>query len=213
MSHPRCHASNLGTMILIVVQCLFVDNIVGLRVWAMYNFSKMVLFFLLSAGLIAFLLAVWSVTDQTWVLATGVAGCDYAVSKHTAVRMAVAWEAQFLCDVVVFGLILLRSYRQPFKIPGSILSYMVRDGALYFAVLAFANLANILMYYFGDPWTASSLSWFTSTISITMVCRLMLNLHKVADAGLLTEQSQSTSVHFQSRHVYRDEESNICDGD
>ncbi|KAJ7712533.1 hypothetical protein DFH07DRAFT_960778 [Mycena maculata] len=122
----------------------------GLRVWAMYNLNKMVLFSLLSAGLVAVLLAVWSVTDQTWVLATGVAGCAYAVSKHTAVRMAVAWEAQFLCDVVVFGLILLRSYRQPFKISGSILSYMVRDGALYFAVLAFANLANILMYYFGD---------------------------------------------------------------
>ncbi|KAJ7091090.1 hypothetical protein C8R44DRAFT_891774 [Mycena epipterygia] len=135
--------------------------------------------------------------------------------------MASAWEAQFLCDVVVFGFTLFRSYRQPDKIAGSILDHMVRDGALYFAVLALVNLANILMYYvrslcsifasflscvadfqLGNPWITSSLS----CLSVTMVSRLMLNLHKAADVGIVTDESIFSSIHFQSRHVIQGDE-------
>ncbi|KAJ7464637.1 hypothetical protein FB451DRAFT_1264145 [Mycena latifolia] len=61
---------------------------------------------------------------------------------------------------------------------------------MYFGVICLANLANILMYYFGDLNTASSLSALTMSLSVTMICRLMLNLHKAAAAtdspGLVT---------------------------
>ncbi|KAJ7106586.1 hypothetical protein C8R44DRAFT_805555 [Mycena epipterygia] len=65
------------------------------------------------------------------------------------------------------------------------------------------------MYYLGNPWIASSLSWSTSTLSVTMISRLMLNLHKAADVGILTDDNTLTSVRFQSRHIRRDEESTI----
>ncbi|KAJ7791766.1 hypothetical protein B0H14DRAFT_2934376 [Mycena olivaceomarginata] len=87
------------------------------------------------------------------------------------------------------------------------MSYMVRDGALYFAVFALVDLANILMYYLGDPWIASSLSWFTSTLSATMTSRLMLHLHQVADLGVLTEHEVETAMHFNT--VNSDEDSAI----
>ncbi|KAJ7877628.1 hypothetical protein B0H13DRAFT_2347008 [Mycena leptocephala] len=138
---------SLGKIALLVLQLVLVGNILGLRVYAMYNFSKIVLLSLMTSGLVAFLLAWWSIMGETWVLATNVSDCEYPVSKKSAIRMAGAWEAQFFCDLIVFVFTVVRSYRQPFKIPGSILSYMVRDGALYFASLAFVNLANILMYY------------------------------------------------------------------
>ncbi|KAF7340460.1 hypothetical protein MVEN_01966200 [Mycena venus] len=189
-------------------------GILGLRVYAMYNSSKIVLSFLIATGLATTFLAAWSITGETWVLATQMSGCDYPVSKESAIRMAGAWEAQFFCDLMVFVFTVVRSYKQPFKIPGSILSYMVRDGALYFAVLALVNLGNILMYYLGDPWIASSLSWFTSTLSATMVSRLMLHLHQVADLGVLTEHGAETSLHFKTRHlVHTDEESSVCGED
>ncbi|KAJ7124181.1 hypothetical protein C8R44DRAFT_852185 [Mycena epipterygia] len=206
----RCHASKMAEMFLVVVQCTLVGSILGLRVYAMYNFNKLVLFCLIGTGFMTVVLASWSIMGRTGTPVPDVAGCEYPMSKSDAIQMAVPWESQLLCDVVVFGFTLIRSYRQPFKIPGSILDFMVRDGALYFAVLALVNLANILMYYLGSPWTASSLSWFTSTLSVTMISRLMLNLHKAADVGILTDDNTLTSVRFQSRHVvYREEESMI----
>ncbi|KAJ7106591.1 hypothetical protein C8R44DRAFT_805561 [Mycena epipterygia] len=174
-------------MFLIVVQCTLVDLVLGLRVYAMYNSNKLVLFCLFGTGFMTAVLASWSIMGIT------------GTPVPDVVRwMAVPWESQLVCDVVVFALTLIRSYRQPFKIPGSILTFMLRD--------ALVNLANILMYY---PWMASSLSRFTSTLSVTMISRLMLNLHKAADVGILTDDNTLTSVRFQSRHIRRDEESTI----
>ncbi|KAJ7474040.1 hypothetical protein FB451DRAFT_1247702, partial [Mycena latifolia] len=199
----QCHAWNIGKIVLIIIQCILVGNILGLRVYAMYNFSKTVLFILIITGLIASTLAVWSVTGQTWILAIEVTGCDYAVSKQRR------FPGRFFCDVAIFGFTIMRSFRQPFKIPGSILSRMARDAksTTPYSVLALVNLGNILMYY---PWIAASLSWFTSTISVTMVSRLMLNLHEAADVGILTDQSTFTALSFGPQHnIQRDAELNI----
>jgi len=201
----KCHIWGLGNVALLMIQSSLVGAVLGLRIYAIYNFNKIILFYLCCAGFITVLLGAWS-TTETSTLVPSFAGCNYPILKQTAMRIAVAWEAQVLCDVLAFGFILVRSYLQPFKVPGSILSHIVRDGALYFAVLVLANLGNILMYCFGDPWIASSLSWFTSTISVTMMCRLMLNLHKFAEVGVLTEQTQTTSIQFASRPIHRDEE-------
>ncbi|KAF8176398.1 hypothetical protein K438DRAFT_1939394 [Mycena galopus ATCC 62051] len=225
----RCHAGGIVKKVLLLLQNILVGYILGLRVYAMYSFSKRVLFFLCGAAVVTVILATWSITSETIISVTNVPGCQYAMSKPSAIRMASAWEAQFLCDVVVFGFTVFRSYRQPDKVAGSILDYMMRDGALYFAVFALVNLANILMYYvrsfrplsasylscaadfqLGNPWIRSSLSWFMSTLSTTMVSRLMLNLHKATDVGIVTDESIISSMHFQSQHViHRDEESNL----
>ncbi|KAJ6458193.1 hypothetical protein C8R45DRAFT_1110105 [Mycena sanguinolenta] len=127
-------------------------------------------------GLATTILAAWSITGETWVAATQLSSCDYPVSKESAIRKSIPKtfamrrlisfpnrNGGFFCDLTVFIFTVVRSYNQPFKVPGSILTYMVRDGAMYFAVLALVNLGNILMYYLGDPWIASGLSWFTST--------------------------------------------------
>jgi hypothetical protein len=73
--------------------------------------------------------------------------------------MAGAWEAQcalslpswhlrfnlfpfrFFCDLIVFVFTVVRSYRQPFKIPGSILSYMVRDGEFMVSLVDLIQLS------------------------------------------------------------------------
>ncbi|KAJ7909846.1 hypothetical protein B0H13DRAFT_2329989 [Mycena leptocephala] len=144
---PEMSCRGIVKKVLLLLQGVLVGYILGLRVYAMYNSSKIVLFFLCGAAVVTVILAGWSITSETTISVTDVPGCQYAMSKPSAIRMAGAWEAQFLCDVVVFGFTVFRSYRQPDKIAGSILDYMVRDGALYFAVLALVNLANILMYY------------------------------------------------------------------
>ncbi|KAJ7928340.1 hypothetical protein B0H13DRAFT_2311620 [Mycena leptocephala] len=160
----RCHAMFLTNTVLLILQNVLVGNILGLRVYVMYNFSKLVLLFLIGTGVVTVALAAWSISGETWV-ATQTSGCEFQLPKGSAIRksthkesptrlellslagMAGAWEAQLFCDVVVFVFTVIRSYNQPFKIRGSILIYMLRDGALYFAILAFVNLGNILMFY------------------------------------------------------------------
>ncbi|KAJ7223408.1 hypothetical protein GGX14DRAFT_387727 [Mycena pura] len=130
----------------------------------------------------------WSIKTETTISVIDVPGCQYAISKsriqYTDNNLLQRHpDGRFLCDVVVFGFTVFRSYRQPDKIAGSILDYMVRDGALYFAL---------------------------AILSITMVSRLMLNLHKAGDVGIVTDESIVSSMHFQSQHViHRDEESNL----
>ncbi|KAJ6505856.1 hypothetical protein C8R47DRAFT_137698 [Mycena vitilis] len=207
----RCNALSLEKITIILLQCLLAGSVLGLRVYAMYNFSKRILMFLLPLGILAVSLTVWSITGETWSAATPDSGCEYPVSKQSAIRMAAAWETQFLADAIVFSFTIWRAYRNPFSMPGSILSHMGRDGVLYFVGFALVNLANILMYYLGAPWIAASLSWFTSTLSVTMICRLMLHLHEVADVGVSTEHTKIETLHFKSRHC--DEEANISGRD
>ncbi|KAJ7645876.1 hypothetical protein DFH06DRAFT_1136049 [Mycena polygramma] len=155
MLYGQCHELSLEKIGIIILQCVLVGIILTLRVYAMYNFSKIVLLSVIPAGSVAVILAVWSIAGETWVLATQETGCEYPVSKQrksplnrkrtalsvgsyqlvesadfpSSLGMAGAWEAQFLCDVIVFVLTVKRSYREPFIIPGSLLSHMARDGA------------------------------------------------------------------------------------
>ncbi|KAJ7252444.1 hypothetical protein C8J57DRAFT_1474116 [Mycena rebaudengoi] len=228
----RCNAGGIVKKVLLLLQSVLVGYILGLRVYAMYNFSKLVLF-PCSAAVVTVILAAWSITSETTISVTDAPGCQYAMSKPSAIRMAGAcqeaqwgafptneWVTYLKCPPdsyvtwFVFGFTVFRSYRRPDQIAGSILDYMVRDGALYFAVLALVNLVNILMYYEVLPLLVRLPSELCRRLpvclSITMVSRLMLNLHKARDVGIVTDESILSSMHFQSQHViHRDEESNL----
>ncbi|KAJ6497287.1 hypothetical protein C8R45DRAFT_124612 [Mycena sanguinolenta] len=202
-----CHTFNFLKKGLTIVQNVLVGYMFGLRVYAMYNFSWKIVLFLCVAASTTVGLAAWSTASETIMTINVSSGCDLPISTQSAHRMAAAWESQFLCDVIIFVFTVWRSFQQPFKITGSIMTYMARDGTLYFAAMALVNLVNILNFYFGDPWIAGSLSWFTSTLSMTLMLRLMLNLHKLADLGILTDdRSISTALAFKSHQNACDEE-------
>ncbi|KAJ6507046.1 hypothetical protein C8R45DRAFT_971378 [Mycena sanguinolenta] len=52
-------------------------------------------------------------------------------------------------------------------------------------MLCLVNLANIFMLYYGDVVTAGSLAWVASAISVTMVSRLILNLHDATSGDVI----------------------------
>ncbi|KAJ7123932.1 hypothetical protein C8R43DRAFT_1147594 [Mycena crocata] len=131
-------------------QYVVIGNVLGLRVYAMWNFSKRVLCLLCTLGAATTIVAVWSMTGhQVWE-ADNEPACQIGLSKQTAIRMSGAWEAQFVCDLVVFVMTVARSHRRLFQMPGSIVDLMVIDGAIYFGVIALVNLGNILMFHLGD---------------------------------------------------------------
>ncbi|ETW76038.1 hypothetical protein HETIRDRAFT_119286 [Heterobasidion irregulare TC 32-1] len=95
---------------------------------------------------------------------------------------AIPWETQIAFNMTVFILTTVRSYQyrrdfRPLERWSGTLGLaelIVRDGAMYFGVMGLAELANVFTLY--DP-MRSTLSTFASCISITMMSRLILNLH------------------------------------
>ncbi|PPQ94408.1 hypothetical protein CVT25_002496, partial [Psilocybe cyanescens] len=117
--------------------------------------------------------------------------------------LAGAWEALFVYDSIIFALTIVKTWkaRQDHAITGisiPLISLMLRDGAIYFAVMALCNFANILTYY---PFLRGGLSTFASSISVTMMSRLMLNLHETADAGIFSIEATTTRRNHMEQYT------------
>ncbi|KAF7349841.1 hypothetical protein MVEN_01284600 [Mycena venus] len=176
--------------VFVLIQEIVIFGILGLRVYAMFNLDRRILALLGVTGVAAVAIVAWLSNTDTdppppspATFAYTQSQCATSVFHASAIRLAGAWEAEIVVDVLVFGLTVLRAFQQCRfdEFSSSILGCLVRDGAI---AILLANLSNILMYYFGDPVLAGSLSWFAVTLSATLVSRLMLNLHEVADAGI-----------------------------
>ncbi|KAG2110613.1 uncharacterized protein F5147DRAFT_689325 [Suillus discolor] len=120
--------------------------------------------------------------------------CLDSYAKKIAVSPGLGWVTLLVYELLIFVL----TVRRICKIRGlslaisrrHMLDIMFQDGAMYFAVMTLFNLLNILTYYCGSNTTRGSLATFTSCISVTLVSRLMLNLHKSVDTGILTTPVQ-----------------------
>lgn len=65
---------------------------------------------------------------------------------------------------------------------------------MYFAAMTLINIPNILTYYCGSDITRGNLATFTSCISVTLISRLVLNLHKSTDAGIFSTAIWDNSI-------------------
>ncbi|KIK54765.1 hypothetical protein GYMLUDRAFT_249274 [Collybiopsis luxurians FD-317 M1] len=80
-------------------------------------------------------------------------GCHTSLAFITSAQVAVAWEALFLYDSMLFGMTLRRAYKtrhelrviQKIRVP--LVMIILRDGSLYFGAMAIANAINISMFY------------------------------------------------------------------
>ncbi|KAJ6540849.1 hypothetical protein DFH09DRAFT_1396010 [Mycena vulgaris] len=113
------------------------------------------------------------------------------------IDLTAAWGTLFMYDSLIFGLTVGKTYAT-WRRAGSqghmpIHSLIFRDGALYFAAMALSNLCNIVTFYktLLQPILAGSLSTFASCVSVTMISRLMLNLHEKAHVNVLTHLNLS----------------------
>ncbi|KAH8097005.1 hypothetical protein BXZ70DRAFT_1009332 [Cristinia sonorae] len=92
----------------------------------------------------------WAIADQAAAISIS-HGCHAASAKTRAIRIAVAWECLFVFDLMIFSLTLYKSYNEASRNRlGSLndLVYLIaRDGAIYFAVMAIANAANVVTFY------------------------------------------------------------------
>ncbi|KZV63849.1 hypothetical protein PENSPDRAFT_197901 [Peniophora sp. CONT] len=157
-----------------------------LRVSVLYRHAIQVRLAVWGIALALLGVACWAVSGPGGFVVQNplVAGCHIALSREVGIRTAVAWEAQAAFDIVAVVLTAYaswRTHRESQAAKGSmIVNVLLRDGAIYFVVMAAANLANILTFIISPPILKGVLSTLASSISISMMSRLILRLHDAA---------------------------------
>ncbi|KAJ7628746.1 hypothetical protein FB45DRAFT_919155 [Roridomyces roridus] len=191
-NHQSCGQYALFRQILLVVQVIVVDLILSLRVYALYGLQRKIIYILAVATAIGLGITGWSIShqDNTRDLEDySVRGCFLPLSSDSGIHIAAIWEALLAYDLLIFVLILARPIQLGRRhnneaSSNPIIRLVTRDGAMYFVVMALANLANIITFYVGGPFFKGSLSTLATSVSVTLTSRLMLNLHALADRGL-----------------------------
>ncbi|KAG7448397.1 uncharacterized protein BT62DRAFT_1003114 [Guyanagaster necrorhizus] len=189
-----------------------------MRIYAIYACSLRILFYMVASAIILTGVSCWSLSGQKHVNFKPLSGCHIGLDRDTAIRIAAAWEALFIYDTILFSLTLFKTYKERRNhITPDILSLILRDGGIYFAVMALANLSNILTFYLApvnntflehnpsypllvpwQPFLRGSLSSFASCISVTMMSRLMLNLHQTATIGIFSAGFPTNDLTFRT---------------
>ncbi|THH09828.1 hypothetical protein EW145_g1730 [Phellinidium pouzarii] len=136
-----------------IITNIFTGLTLSLRVYALYGRVWWIV-----AILVPFFLA--EIAIESWAVAGGV-----PVSVPS-----------------VFRIVVMRVRGQGLS-KGSISVLMLRDGVMYFFVIFFVNLANVLTYVIAAPDIQAINATFSALITEVMICRLMLNLRSVADGN------------------------------
>ncbi|KAG1860311.1 hypothetical protein DFJ58DRAFT_275990 [Suillus subalutaceus] len=136
--------------------------------------------------------------SSTTVIAVPGVNCYESYVSTTSASPGLAWVALFAYELLIFILTVSRicktrgMLRSPYLVMcrKDITGIIFQDGAMYFGAMTLSNIPNILMFYYGSDIDKSSLATFTSCMSVTLVSRLMLNLHKFIDSGIFTTPIQ-----------------------
>ncbi|KAK7678700.1 hypothetical protein QCA50_018282 [Cerrena zonata] len=207
-----CKKYAMFRQIMLVAAQVIVCFICFLRTYALYGRSRRVAILILSISGGLFIVSCWSLVGQRSDYSIN-GGCHQALSKGTAIRIAVAWEALFAYDSLIFSLTVYKTYQERTRNNVAVFNNLVeliwRDGAIYFAVMACVNAANTLTFYLLPPTQRGILSTFASSVSVTLMSRIMLNLHESAalvkpkptpggTSGTTTDDS-TTTLFFTSR--------------
>ncbi|KAJ7624868.1 hypothetical protein FB45DRAFT_1005639 [Roridomyces roridus] len=211
-----CYAFHVVHQIILIGTQLLVSVVMLVRVYALYGRSYRILavLILISLGLLSALL--WSIQaefSQHTEPITGYPGCATILTRLSQYHLAFAWESLFVFDSLMFGFTVYKTYSECGSWRGRgiemrmgwlpIHTLMLRDGAMYFGAMALANLCNIVTFYLGGPVLSGSLSTFASSMSVTMMCRLMLNLHETARQGHGQLDDDEVEAGLHSLAVFR----------
>ncbi|KAI0791985.1 hypothetical protein C8Q75DRAFT_613859 [Abortiporus biennis] len=181
-----------------VIASLIAITVLCLRTFALYERSYWILALITGVALPLIGVAIWAIVSKTTGEIDVQFGCTVAADKDSNTRLAVTWEALVAYDLLIFSLTVIKTkctarYQVGRGVLESIAHVILRDGALYFAVMACANIANTLTFYILPLELGGSLTVFASSISVTLISRLSINLYK--EAMIDVEYSDSTTEH------------------
>ncbi|KIM64921.1 hypothetical protein SCLCIDRAFT_1213034 [Scleroderma citrinum Foug A] len=197
--YSRCNFMRLADQIVIVMVQMIGGVVMTMRIYGLYQKNRSVLIFLLAIALCAITVGCWAIifshtassaeSMSTLSLSQGELAstmyCLYSPSR-ASLLMAVAWSGQLIFDFAVFLLTLWSSLRVRMVGNRNVTDILLRDGALYFAVMCGANAANIAVLLVATNSINTVLGPFTNIISSVMISRLMLNLRDPSITATIT---------------------------
>ncbi|TCD59803.1 hypothetical protein EIP91_011416, partial [Steccherinum ochraceum] len=167
-SVASCQDFTLFHQLVIVFAQVIAAYILTLRTFALWGRSRRVLAIILGVAALLLGISIWALTGQTSDTSIEF-GCHTASSKITAIHIAVAWECLFVFDTMILSLTLYKSYKEISRTRIGTLNELflliARDGAMYFVVMACANLVNVFTFYFWTPALRGALSTAASSVS------------------------------------------------
>ncbi|KAI3601134.1 hypothetical protein WG66_001637 [Moniliophthora roreri] len=227
LESPSCKPLEQVREGVLVVAQVIVLLIMTLRIYALYGCSKRLLRILLGVLVILLSAAAFATfydpggeelepvrchTQRPYVCPRYLYLAIIALKAVDPTETAGAWEVLFVYDTLIFLLACYKAYQtrkefEMFKARLPLTNIVIRDGALYFWAMSMANLANILTFYLAGPFMRGGLASMASSISVTLVSRLMLNLHEITDTGAMyqfTTHQIETRLQFYERSILAD---------
>lgn len=198
ISDESCLRFSLYRELALFLQGIIVCIIMAMRTYALYGCSKRLLTWII----IVMMVLVGVCCAGTFGKYSGDVdivpgiGCNETFSKAVAARIGLAYIAQFIFDLFIFILTMYRIYktwgllRLSLVSRRNIIDIMFNDGVMFFGAMTVSNIPNILSYYSSSVGLRGSFCAFTSCISVTLISRLMLNLHQTFDAGIFSIPAQ-----------------------
>ncbi|KAG2138788.1 hypothetical protein BD769DRAFT_227734 [Suillus cothurnatus] len=187
--NPSCQSYLIYREVLLFLQQIFVCLILTLRTYALYCRNKRILAWMVIIGSVLGGVTAGTLGFRSSTLVPGF-NCFESYSQKIAVSPGLGWTTLLLYELLIFVLTVHRIYKtRGLSLATSrrnIIGVVFQDGAMYFAVMILTNVPNIVTSYCGPNTIRGSLATITSCMSVTLISRLMLNLHKSVDAGIFT---------------------------
>ncbi|EIN09106.1 hypothetical protein PUNSTDRAFT_120530 [Punctularia strigosozonata HHB-11173 SS5] len=187
----KCHVWHIYHQIFAVVLQIIVGVLQIMRTYALYGRSRAVLIFLVTWAVIVVIIALWAIlgdhSPTITLTAPGLSlGCMYILTRNQAIHLTIAWSGQLAFDCIIFALTAARSIQHTklkVFLPGTrprdsdaLFTVLIRDGAVYFAVLTLSSLANILSFVLLSPALRGVLTIPTNVLAASLISRLMINV-------------------------------------
>ncbi|KAJ3840466.1 hypothetical protein F5878DRAFT_613122 [Lentinula raphanica] len=135
---------------------MFIGVLLLLRTYALYerNFKVLVLLVVVGLALVIFGIVVlaWgrnNIQFEATVIASHKIGCQLWLNQQDASCLALVWGGMLLFDFLVFSLTLYKALTLQRDGRVTLLSVLMRDGTVYFGVMAISIIANILTFMVG----------------------------------------------------------------
>ncbi|KAG1867394.1 hypothetical protein F4604DRAFT_1777326 [Suillus subluteus] len=204
VSDETCSKYTIYRQLEIFFQGIIICIIMAMRIYALYGCSQRVLTWM-TITIIALVGIACAVTfaqvSGDAAILPGV-GCYEVYPTETAARIGLAWVALFVFDLLIFVLTVYKICmtrglpRLSLTTRRNVIDVMFQDGVMYFATMALINIPNILTYYSSSVAIRGSLCNFTSCLSVTLISRLVLNLHETTDTGILSTTIRGNDYHL-----------------
>ncbi|TCD67349.1 hypothetical protein EIP91_000216 [Steccherinum ochraceum] len=208
-----CNVYALFRQVALFVAQIVVCCILILRTYALWGRSRRILVCMIATAVMLLTISFWAMTDEKHSTSIRL-GCHSALAQPTAIHLAIAWECLLVFDILIVSLTLYKSYKEiswsrteGTGILNKLILLMLRDGAVYFTVMACTNLANVLTFYVLPPARSGTFVTVTSSISVMLVSRLMLNLHKGAAVSRAASGTSATVEFVPMQHRHSDNSS------